>query len=724
VLSAVGLRSERGPILAAMMLATALIAIDTTVLATAVPAVVKDLGGFEAFPWLFSIYLLTMTVLVPVYSKLADTIGRRPLMLFGIAVFLVASILCGFAWDMPSLIIFRALQGIGAGAIQPLTITVIGDIYSIEERARIQGYIGSVWAAASIIGPTLGAIFSELDAWRWIFFINIPLCLIAGWLVLRNLKESLPKRRHRIDYLGAILLTLGLTALVLAILEGGHAWAWDSWESFALFGGSGLALIAFFWTERHAAEPVLPLAIFRRPVIAASTSIGFVFGVALIGLTAYTPTYLQVGAGVSPFIGGLALAAMLLGWPIASAISGRLFLTRGFRFTIGLGAVLALAGAIGLAATASVPNPWLVAGMSLVIGFGFGWCAAPTLVAAQASVPWEERAVATGTIMFSRSFGQAIGAAILGAVANSVIADHGGDSTDPGTIIAASTAVFVAVAAVLVLHFGLALAFPSQRRLTSTAGWAASSLTARVADGTPDAPVRETRGMTASQAEDRAGLPEPGEHPELEQLIAVLEHLRAPGGCAWDREQTHASLVRYLVEETHELVEAIEAGDDDELVEELGDVLYQVVFHADIAAEEGRFTLEDVARRMRRKMVGRHPHVFGDAVADTADAVTARWDELKRTEKPHRDSVLDGVPKGMPALALADKLLGKAQQVGVGRAPAEVAADEERLGDALLGIVAGARAAGLDPERALRGAIRRLEDDVRAAETRRRGDSA
>jgi len=230
--------------------------------------------------------------------------------------------------------------------------------------------------------------------------------------------------------------------------------------------------------------------------------------------------------------------------------------------------------------------------------------------------------------------------------------------------------------------------------------------------------------VNARAAAAGPALPAPGEHPELEQLIAILEYLRAPGGCAWDREQTHASLVRYLVEETHELVDAIEAGDDDELVEELGDVLYQVVFHADIAAEEGRFTLEDVARHMRLKMVGRHPHVFGDAVADTADAVTARWDELKRTEKPHRESVLDGVPKGMPALALADKLLGKAGQVRVERSPVDVPADEHALGDALLSIVAGARAAGLDPERALRGAIRRLEDDVRGAERERAGGEA
>jgi len=211
-------------------------------------------------------------------------------------------------------------------------------------------------------------------------------------------------------------------------------------------------------------------------------------------------------------------------------------------------------------------------------------------------------------------------------------------------------------------------------------------------------------------------LPVPSPHPELDQLIAVLEHLRAPGGCAWDREQTHASLVRYLVEETHELVDAIEAGDDKELVEELGDVLYQVLFHADIATEEGRFTLEDVARHMREKMVGRHPHVFADAKAATAEAVAAKWDEVKAVEKPERTSVLDGVPKGMPALALADKLIGRAEKVGVEVEPITMAADESALGDSLLAIVSGARAAGLDPERALRGAIRRLETRIRTAE--------
>ena len=205
-------------------------------------------------------------------------------------------------------------------------------------------------------------------------------------------------------------------------------------------------------------------------------------------------------------------------------------------------------------------------------------------------------------------------------------------------------------------------------------------------------------------------------NPKLDELVATLALLRAPGGCAWDREQTHASLVQYLIEETYELVEAIESGDRDELIEELGDVLYQVIFHADIAAEAGSFTLEDVAAHMTAKMVARHPHVFGDAVADTPDAVVAQWERVKAVEKAHRSSAMDGIPMAMPALALADKMVGRAGKVGVARDAAEIPASEAELGAQLLGMVTAARAAGLDSERALRTALRVLSEDVRAAE--------
>ncbi len=202
------------------------------------------------------------------------------------------------------------------------------------------------------------------------------------------------------------------------------------------------------------------------------------------------------------------------------------------------------------------------------------------------------------------------------------------------------------------------------------------------------------------------------QHPQLEELIGTLERLRAPGGCAWDRDQTHASLVRYLIEETYELVDAIETGDDAELIEELGDVLYQVVFHSDIAAEQGRFTLEDVAAHMNEKMIGRHPHVFGDRVAETPEAVMEFWDDLKRAEKPTRTSTLDGIPQAMPSLLLADKLIGKA-----GLLPAEGEwQTEQELGASLLAQVVAAKALGFDAERALRGALRELQEQIRREE--------
>ena len=200
--SSIGLRSERGPILLAVMLATGLVAIDSTILATAVPSVVADLGGFSQFPWLFSIYLLAKAVSVPLYGKFADLVGRKPMMMLGISIFLVASVLCGFAWSMVSLIVFRALQGLGAGAVLPIGQTIIGDVYSVAERAKVTGYVAGVWAASSVIGPTLGGVFSDYISWRWIFFVNIPIAIAAMLVLHRSFHESVERKRHRIDYAG------------------------------------------------------------------------------------------------------------------------------------------------------------------------------------------------------------------------------------------------------------------------------------------------------------------------------------------------------------------------------------------------------------------------------------------------------------------------------------------------------------------------------------------
>jgi len=461
--SGVGLRSERGPILIALMVSTGLIAIDSTILATAVPSIVKDLGGFSQFPWLFSVYLLAQAVTVPVYAKLADTVGRKPLILLGVGLFMAGSVMCGFAWSMPALIAFRAVQGIGAGAVQPMAITIAGDIYSVAERARVQGYLASVWAVSSVVGPTLGGIFSQLHAWRWIFFVNVPLCLLAGFLLVRNFSERIERRRHRVDYAGAVLLTVSMTLIILGVLEGGQSWAWSSPASLVVFVTGAALLLGFVLVERRAAEPVLPLWVLSRRLLLTTSLLSLGVGGILIGLTSYVPTYLESSLGSPPIVAGLALAALTLGWPLAATFSGRLlYLRYGFRPTVLVGMVFAVLGAGLLAVFAHTPTLPLVAVSCFVIGLGMGLVASPSLIAAQASVEWDQRGVVTGTNLFARSIGSAVGIAVFGAVANGIIASSGGES-NPRALTSGAAAVFVAVLVAAVLTVLAALFMPQVR---------------------------------------------------------------------------------------------------------------------------------------------------------------------------------------------------------------------------------------------------------------------
>ncbi len=455
----VGFRSERGAVLMALMLTTGLIAIDATILATAVPSVVKDLGEFDQFPWLFSVYLLAQAVSVPIYSKLADTIGRKPVILAGVALFLLGSILGALAWNMTSLIVFRVIQGLGAGAAAPMSMTIVGDIYTVGERALVQGYIASVWAVSSVVGPALGGIFSQFASWRWIFIVNIPLCLIAGWAIMRSYHEQVERRRHTIDYAGATLLTVGLTAVILALLEGGNAWAWLSVPGIASFAVGFGALTWFVFVERRAAEPIVDLTMIARPLILTTTLVSLGVGALMIGVTSFVPTYLENALNAPPLVSGAAVAALTLGWPLAASTAGRLYMRHGFRVTILIGSAIALLGTIALAVSGPYPNPVTVAAVSFVIGFGLGWTAAPTLIAAQASVDWDERGVVTGVNVFARSAGSAVGVAIFGAIANNVI-NAGLGEHDFATIVSASTWVFVAVAALAALMCVASLRMP------------------------------------------------------------------------------------------------------------------------------------------------------------------------------------------------------------------------------------------------------------------------
>ncbi|NMR20269.1 MFS transporter [Cellulomonas fimi] len=442
------------------MVTSGLIAIDATILATAVPTIVGDLGGFAQFPWLFSIYLLMQAVSVPIYSKLADTLGRKPVILTGIAIFMIGSVLCALAWSMPALIAFRAVQGLGAGAVQPIAITIAGDIYTLAERAKVQGYLASVWGVSAVVGPTLGGVISEFATWHWIFLVNVPLCVLAGALLVRHLDETVERTRHRIDWLGGALLTLGVSLLLLALLEGGHAWAWTSPVGVGAFALGLVLLVAFVLVERRAEEPVLPLWVLSRPLLRSTSLVAVGVGVVLLGLTSYVPTFVEIRLDASPLTAGLTLAALSLGWPIAASQSGRLYLRIGFRSTALIGASLIVLGAVLLAFVSRSPSVLALGASCFLVGFGMGWVASPSLIAAQSSVGWGERGVVTGTNLFARSMGSAVGVAVLGALVNGVL-DGRDPRDDPALFATSVTWVLVAVAVVAV---GVVLAARSMPR--------------------------------------------------------------------------------------------------------------------------------------------------------------------------------------------------------------------------------------------------------------------
>ena len=467
--ASVGLRSERGPILLSVMLSVGLIAIDATILATAVPSIVNDLGGFSQFPWLFSVYLLAQAVSVPIFAKFTDLIGRKPIMLVGIGLFVLGSILCGIAWSMPALIAFRALQGLGAGAVMPTSMTIIGDIYTVAERARVQGYVASVWALSSVVGPTLGGVFVDFLSWRWIFFVNIPLGAFAAWSLFRRFHESVIRKQHRIDVAGAALLGVGSSLIILGLLEGGILWQWSSVPSITILT-VGLALMIFFaLVERRAAEPILPGWVFRSRLLNSTNLAALGVGMMLIGLTSFIPLYAQGVLHTTALVAGFALAALTLGWPLAASMAGRIYLRIGFRRTALIGAVVITIGAGLLDLLSSHSSVWQVAGTCFVVGLGLGLVASPTLISAQSAVEWDRRGVVTGTNVFARSMGSALGIAVFGAIANASLSQQvGGHVSSTASAIPAGAlqfalhGVFLASGVVAVLLLIAVLIMPSR----------------------------------------------------------------------------------------------------------------------------------------------------------------------------------------------------------------------------------------------------------------------
>ena len=424
-------RGARRLVLMAVMMATFMAAMESTIVATAMPTIVAALGGFRLFSWAFAAYLLTQAVTIPIYGRLADLYGRKRVFFAGAGLFMVASTLCGLAWAMVPLILFRALQGAGAGAIQPIATTIIGDIYRPIERARIQGYISGVFGVAAIIGPMLGAFLVQHVSWSLVFWINLPIGAVTFVMFGLFLHERQTPRRHRIDYLGSALMMLGVGALMLALVEAGNSAGMPTVAALAAAGLGALAVLAVH--ERGVAEPILPLRLWRERVIAIGSFSGFTAGVVMMSINGFLPLYVQGAMGRSPTAAGMALGAASVSWTFASLAAGRLMIRTSYRQAAVIGGVCLIAGAWVLATLGPASSLlWAVIG-SLLIGTGMGFCNTSFLVSTQASVGYGGRGAATSSIMFMRIVGNSVGAAVFGAILNFGVSrriPHAGDAVN------------------------------------------------------------------------------------------------------------------------------------------------------------------------------------------------------------------------------------------------------------------------------------------------------
>jgi multidrug resistance protein len=419
-------------VVAALMLAMALAALDSTIVSTAVPQIVGDLGGFSVFSWLFSGYLLAVTVTLPVYGKLSDTFGRKPVLVAGAAVFLLGSLLCALAWDMGALIAFRVVQGLGGGALQGTVQTLAADLYPLRERPKIQAKLSTVWAVSAVAGPGLGGVLAAYADWRWIFLVNLPIGAVALWLIVRHLHE--PQResadRARVDWAGALAVFACGGVLLTALVQGGVAWAWLSAPSLALFG-LGLALVAVVvLVERRAAEPIIPGWVWRRRTIAAVNLALGALGLLMVAPTVFLPTYAQAVLGLAPVAAGFVLSVWTVSWPVSAALSQHVYRRIGFRNTalLGIGAA-----ALVLLAFPFLPYPgaaWQPTLLMLLLGAALGLFQLPLIVGVQSTVGWSERGTTTASVLFCRQTGQTVGAALFGAVANGVLAARLGGAGD------------------------------------------------------------------------------------------------------------------------------------------------------------------------------------------------------------------------------------------------------------------------------------------------------
>jgi EmrB/QacA subfamily drug resistance transporter len=420
-------------IFSALLLVLLLASLDQTIVSTALPTIVGELGGIQHLSWVVTAYLLAATISGPLYGKLGDLYGRKIVLQTAIAVFLIGSALCGLSQNMTELIAFRALQGLGGGGLIVTTLAVIGDVVPPRERGRYQGFFGAVFGVSTIIGPLLGGFFVDNLSWRWIFYVNLPIGVLAFAVIGTVFHAPTERREHAVDYLGAALLAAGLAGIVLYTSLGGTTYPWGSPGMIGLLAAGILALVVFLVVESQVAEPILPLALFRNRVFAVTSAVGFIIGLALFGAVTYLPVYLQLAKGKSPTVSGLLLTPMMGGLLVTSIVSGQLISRFGrYRPFPIVGTALTACG-LGLLSRLDLGTSiWTVGLYMLVVGLGLGMVMQVLVLAAQNAVPYEYLGVATSSSTMFRQIGGSIGVSIFGAIFANQLARHLAGKLPPG----------------------------------------------------------------------------------------------------------------------------------------------------------------------------------------------------------------------------------------------------------------------------------------------------
>ncbi|KAB8139493.1 MFS transporter, partial [Gracilibacillus oryzae] len=411
-------QTNRPLVLIALVLSMFMAAIEGTIVATAMPNIVADLGGFTLYSWVFSSFLLMQAITTMIYGKLADLFGRKPVFMFGVMIFLIGSILCGLAESMAALVVFRLIQGIGAGAIQPIVTTIVGDMYTMKERAKVQGYLASVWGISSVIGPLLGGVIVQFVDWAWIFWMNIPLGIFGIIGVYRFFHEEVSKEKKSIDYAGSALFLIGISALISVFVQAGTVWEWLSFESLSLLLLFIVCMVLFIWQETKAVSPMMPLFLWKDRLIIVANLATLLSGMIILGLSSFLPTYVQGVMEQTAIVAGFALSTMSIGWPIFATVAGHLVLKIGFRATALLGGTALLIGTFLFSILDPSKGPVYAAISSFVVGVGMGLTSTTFIVAIQNHVDWSVRGAATSLNMFMRIIGSAVGASFLGGLMN------------------------------------------------------------------------------------------------------------------------------------------------------------------------------------------------------------------------------------------------------------------------------------------------------------------